>query len=460
MPLKTTNMARRAEKEKTKDGLKLKIVNPNAAGIDIAYGEMQVCVPEDRDGDNNRCFGSFTCDYEEISSWLKACGITTVAMESTGSYWVGLYFFLEDQGFDVLLANAKDVKNVSGKKTDEADAEWIMLMHSYGLLTPSFHPDAMARNIRELARHRDNMLRSASKEVQHMQKSLVMMNIKVDTVISDILGKSGKAIIEAIIEGNHDPKSLASLADRRCKASKETIEKSLEGTWNPVHVFELKQSYDLYKYIHSQIADCESEIDRLLSEYTQGSNTDMQNFTPTKKRVAKKNAISFDAERHAFSLWGINAMEIPGMSLGALTVLMGELGSTFTEKFTSAKSFSKWCNLVPNNKISGGKLLSSKVPKKKNRVGQAFRQCANSVKSVKTGLGIYFRRQKSKGGHLQAIVATANKIARIFYTMVVNKCSFDESKVGLDEKELLERKIFLAQRTLDSLNLRLSVAKE
>ena len=171
--------------------MKLKIVNPNVAGIDIAYGEMQVCVPEYRDGESNRCFGSFTCDYEEIASWLKACGITTVAMESTGSYWVGLYFFLEEKGFDVLLANAKDVKNVSGKKTDEADAEWIMLMHSYGLLKPSFHPDAAARSIRELARHRDNMLRSASKEVQHMQKSLVLMNIKVDTVISDILGISG-----------------------------------------------------------------------------------------------------------------------------------------------------------------------------------------------------------------------------------------------------------------------------
>lgn len=390
-------MARKAEKEKTKDGLKLKIVNPNAAGIDIAYGEMQVCVPEDRDGENNRCFGSFTCDYEEIASWLKACGITTVAMESTGSYWVGLYFFLEEKGFGVLLANAKDV---SGKKTDEADAEWIMLMHSYGLLKPSFHPDAAARSIRELARHRDNMLRSASKE---------------------------------------------------------TIEKSLEGTWDVVHLFELKQSYDLYKYIHTQIADCEAEMDRLLDEYTDGCGTDMQGYTATKKRVAKKNAISFDAEKHAFSMWGVNAMEILGMSLGALTVLMGELGSGFTEKFTSAKSFCKWCNLVPNNKVSGGELLSSKVPKQKNGVGQMFRLCANSVKSVKTGLGIYFRRQKSKGGHLQAIVATANKIARIFYTMVVSKKHYDESKVGLDEKQLLERKIILAQIILDRLNRKLSV---
>jgi hypothetical protein len=198
-------MAHKAEKERTRDGLKLKTVNPNASGIDIAYGEMQVCVPEDRDGDNNRCFGSFTCDYDEIASWLKACGITTVAMESAGSYRVGLYFFLEERGFDVLPANAGDVKNVSGKKTDEAGAEWIMLMHGYGLLKPGFHPDAAARSIRELARHRDNMLRSAGKEIQHMQKSLILMNIKVDTVISDILGKSGKAIVEAILAGNHAP---------------------------------------------------------------------------------------------------------------------------------------------------------------------------------------------------------------------------------------------------------------
>lgn len=205
----------------------------------------------------------------------EGCGITTVAMESTGSYWVGLYFFLEENGFDVLLTNAKDVKNVSGKKTDEADAEWIMLMHSYGLLKPGFHPDAAARSIRELARHRDNMLRSAGKEIQHMQKSLVLMNIKVDTVISDIPGKSGKAIIEAILAGNHNPKSLAQLADRRCKASKDTIEKSLEGTWDSVHLFELKQSYDLYKYIHAQISDCEAEMNRMLNDYTDGSGTDM-----------------------------------------------------------------------------------------------------------------------------------------------------------------------------------------
>ena len=158
-------------------------------------------------------------------------------------------------------------------------------------------------------------------------------------------------------------------------------------------------------------------------------------------------------------MWGVNAMEIPGMSLGAQTILLGELGSGFTEKFTSAKSFCKWSNLVPNNKISGGKLLSCKVPKQKNRVGQVFRLCANSVKSVKTGLGIYFRRQKSKDGHLQAIVATANKIAKIFYTMIVNKNHYDESKVGLDEKQLLERKIIMAQRTIDRLNLKLSVAQ-
>jgi len=281
-------MAKKVQKSKTKGGLKLKIVNPNAVGIDVASGEMQVCVPEDRDGECNRCFGSFTCDYEAIASWLKVCRIETVAMESTGSYWTALFFFLQERGFDVVLTNAKDVKNFSSKKTDEADAEWIMLMHSYGLLKASFHPQNEARSVRDLARHRANLLKSASKEVQHMQKALVLMNIKVDNVISDILGKSGRAIIEAILRGEHNPERLALLADPRCKASTETIAKSLDGTWDKAHLFELKQAYALFEFIHKQVEECEIEIEGLLVKYQAKPDTDMAQYIATKKRIAKK----------------------------------------------------------------------------------------------------------------------------------------------------------------------------
>lgn len=226
----------------TKKGVELKIVNPNAAGIDIADTEMQVCVPVDRDEDNNRRFGSFTRDLNEICGWLKDCGIDTAVMEATGIYWIPLFFKLKESGIDVILVNAHEVKNISEKKTDEADAEWRILLHTYGLLKANYQPENEARQVRNLARHRGNILRAAGKEVQHMQKAMEQMNIKLSNVLSDIVGKSGRAIIDAILNGERNPEVLAQLADGRCKRSKEESALSLEGTWDEDHLFELKQT--------------------------------------------------------------------------------------------------------------------------------------------------------------------------------------------------------------------------
>lgn len=211
-------MPKKAKIEKTATGKILKVVNPNAAGIDIASSEMQVCVPEDRDSECNRTFGCFTQDLKQIADWLKSCRIDTIAMESTGVYWLPLYFILKERGFDVILVNARDVKNYSGRKTDEADAEWLMMLHSYGLLKCSFQPENEARAIRNLTRHRSNLLQSSSREALHMQKAMEQMNLKLGNVISDLLGKSGMSIIRAIISGNHDPRELAALAEENCKA--------------------------------------------------------------------------------------------------------------------------------------------------------------------------------------------------------------------------------------------------
>lgn len=449
-------MAKKAKKLHTKKGVELKIVNPNAAGIDIADTEMQVCVPSDRDGDNNRRFGSFTRDLNEICGWLCACEIDTVAMEATGIYWIPLFFKLKESGIDVILVNAHEVKNISEKKTDEADAEWLMLLHTYGLLKASYQPDNEARQVRNLARHRGNLLKAAAKEVQHMQKAMEQMNIKLSNVLSDIVGKSGKAIVEAILEGNRNPESLANLADGRCKRSKQDIALSLEGTWDADHLFELKQSYELYKYLQSQVMECDHKIEELLMSYTAIVNTDMTGFEKCEKTICKKNAVAFDVEKYGYAIWGINPMTIPGMSVNSVLQLIGELGHNFVDKFDTPEKFCKWCNIVPNNKISGGKLLSSRVPKRKNPVGQIFRLCANSLKDAKNPMGFYFRRIKSRGGHMQAIVATAHKIARIFYAMVKNNCAYDETKVGLDEKELLTMKIIRTQKALDRLNAKLS----
>ena len=451
-------MAKKAKKLHTRKGVELKIVNPNAAGIDIADTEMQVCVPSDRDGDNNRRFGSFTRDLDQICEWLGACKIDTVAMEATGIYWIPLSFKIKAAGIDVILVNAHEVKNISEKKTDEADAEWLMPLHTYGLLKASYQPENEARQVRNLARHRGNLLKAAGKEVQHMQKAMEQMNIKLSNVLSDIVGKSGKAIIEAILSGNRNPEDLASLADSRCKRSREDIALSLAGTWDADHMFELKQSYDLYKYLQAQVTECDYKIEELLMSYTAKVNTDMAGYVKSDKHVCKKNSVAFDVEQYGYAIWGINPMTIPGMSTGSVLQLVGELGHNFTDKFDTPGKFCKWCNIVPNNKISGGKLISSRVPKRKNPVGQVFRLCANALKDAKNPLGYYFRRIRSRGGHMQAIVATAHKLARIFYTMVKNKCSYDETKVGLDEQELLMKKIERTQRALDRLNAKLSVA--
>lgn len=451
-------MAKKAKKIHTKKGIELKIVNPDAAGIDIADSEMQVCVPEDRDGDNNRRFGSFTRDLNEICSWLKACNIKTVAMEATGIYWIPLYFKLKDSDIDVILVNAREVKNIAEKKTDEADAEWLMLLHTYGLLKASYQPENEARKIRNLTRHRNNILRALSKEVLHMQKAMEQMNIKLSNVLSDIVGKSGLAIIVAIINGERNPIRLAQLADSRCKRSREEIALSLEGTWGEDHLFELKQAYDLYKYLQGQMIECDRMIEQLLKSYTALIDTDMVNFKESKKPICKKNAVAFNLEHYGYSIWGVNAMRIPGMSSGSLLQLIGELGHDFVEKFDTPAKFCKWCNLVPNNKISGGKLISSRVSKRKNPVGQVFRLCANTLKDAKNSLGIYFRRIRSRSGHMQAIIATAHKMARIFYTMVKNKSEYDETNVGIDEQELLLKKIERAKITLVRLNAKLCVS--
>lgn len=445
-------MKNQARMIKSQDGNKLAIVNPNAAGIDIADTEMQVCVPEDRDGENNRRFGSFTQDLNTIVDWLKDCRITTVAMEATGIYYLSLFLKLQDAGIDVLLANPQDVKNLSGRKTDAADAEWLMVLHRYGLLKPCYQPGNVARQIRNLTRQRSNLIRMAEKEVQYMQKAMEQMNIKLSTVISDITGLSGRKIITAILDGQRDTYALASLAESNCKASQEELALSLEGTWDEDLLFMLKQSLDAYDFFLSQVSDCDTEIEKLLSLY--GARIDSANAELVRckrKKSRSKNAPKMDIENFAYQLWGVNVFEIPGLKDTAVMHLIGELGHDFIDKFESAEKFSSWCNLAPNNKISGGKILSSKIMKRKNPVGQIFRTAAAPLARDKGEMGNYYRRMKAKSGALQANVATAHKMAKIFYTMVKNKVAYDASKVGLNERELTERKIAKLERALTRL---------
>lgn len=448
-------MAKLATKRKTGKGLRLEVVNSNAAGIDISPKEMQVCVPVDRDENSNRKFGVYTEDLNNIVEWLKSCHIDTVAMESTGVYWLPIFRVLKDSGFDVILVNASDVKNYSGRKTDASDAEWLMMLHSYGLLKPCFQPENIARTMRSLIRHRDNLIHSATREVLHLQKAMEQMNLKLDNVFSDILGKSGQAIIKAILDGERDPKKLSALADSRCRTSKAEIEKSLQATWDEEHLFEMKQSNSLYQTYQQLIMECDTKINEIATRYAAMVDAPKVQLLRSEKRNAKKNLIGFDVEKAAYELWGVNVMRIPGMSRGSLMRLLGELGADFTDKFPTVKHFVSWANLVPNNKISGGALLSSKVPKKKNPVGIVFRQAANTLKAAKCPLGDYFRHMRAKGGYLQAMVATGKKLATIFYTMIQCKIEYDEDVYRKHRKTELQNKVLYLQKRLQRMELEL-----
>lgn len=449
-------MAKLAKKKQTAKGLRFEVVNPNAAGIDISPKEMQVCVPADRDGDCNRTFDVYTEDLHYIAEWLKACRIDTVAMESTGIYWLPIFRVLKDAGFDVILVNASDVKNYSGRKTDASDAEWLMMLHSYGLLKPCFQPENIARTMRNLVRHRDNLIRSASREVLHLQKAMEQMNLKLDNVFSDILGKSGQAIIKAILAGERDARTLSALADIRCKKSQEEIEKSLQATWDEEHLFEMKQSDSLYRTYQQLITECDEKINEIATQYAAMVDAPKAELLRSEKYNTKKNRIGFDIEKAAFDLWGVNVMRMPGMSRASLLRLVGELGADFTTKFADVKQFVSWANLVPNNKISGGTLLSSKVPKKKNPVGIIFRQAANTLHAAKNPLGDYFRHMRAKGGHLQAMVATGKKLASIFYIMVQRKTEYDEEIYTNHRKAELQNKVMYLQKRLERMELELA----
>lgn len=453
---KLITMAKVAKRKQTSKGLRLEVVNPNAAGIDISPKEMQVCVPSDRDGECNRTFGVYTEDLHYIAEWLKACCIDTVAMESTGIYWLPVFRILKESGFDVILVNASDVKNFSGRKTDASDAEWLLMLHSYGLLKPCFQPENIARTMRNLVRHRDNLIRSASREVLHLQKAMEQMNLKLDNVFSDILGKSGQSVIKAILNGERDPKVLSDLADPRCRTSKEEIEKSLQATWDEEHLFEMRQSDSLYQFYLQLIAECDAKINEIAMQYSATVDAPKTKLLRSEKYNAKKNRIGFDVEKVAFELWGVNVIRIPGMSRGSLLRLVGELGAGFTTKFVDVKHFVSWANLAPNNKISGGALLSSKVPKKKNPVGIIFRQAANTLKAAKNPLGDYFRHMRAKGGHLQAMVATGKKLASIFYCMVQRKVEYNEKVYCNHRKQELQNKVAYLHKRLQRMESELA----
>lgn len=417
------------------------VINPTAAGIDVSDTEMMVAYPINPEQIEVRAFGCFTSDLRSIAKCLKENGITTIAMESTGVYWVTLFLVLQEYGFEVYLVNAKHVKNVTGRKDDESDAEWIQKLHSCGLLRASFQPDNMMRALRSLVRHRKNLVRTSSTYINRILKAFELMNIKLHTVISDIDGKTGRLIIEAILAGERDPEVLADLRDKRIKASREEIIKSLEGHWTTEHLFELRQCYQLYCTHQCMIEECDREIEKQLIEQIASANDGIVPEIPiVKRKLSGKHTAEYNLTGYLIEMLGVDVTEVFGISeLSALTI-MSEVGTEMT-KWKTEHHFTSWLGLAPNTKKSAGKVISSRIKKKKHHAGQAFRVAANSLSNSKSPLGDYYRRIRSKAGAAKAVVATARKMAIIYYKMVSNKEAFNPKALEDYQNRYKEKKI-------------------
>ncbi|MBT9141547.1 MAG: hypothetical protein DDT30_02147 [Dehalococcoidia bacterium] len=434
------------------------IINPNAAGIDIGSGEHYVAVPEDRDDQPIRKFGCFTSDIEAMADWLGECRIDTVVMESTGVYWIPTFQILETRGFQVILVNARQVANVPGRKTDVSDCEWLQRLHTYGLLSGSFRPDDSVCVLRSYWRHRDNLIRYASAHIQHMQKALTEMNIQLHKVISDITGVTGMRIIGAIIDGERELVKLAEMKDHRIKSSADTIARALQGDYRQEHLFALKQALQLYEFYQQQIAECDREIEAYLRQFDSKVDLESNPLPPNKKTRRKpyKNEPDFDLRTHLYRIAGVDFTQIDGLDVTTVQTILSEVGLDPGD-FPRYKNFTSWLGLCPNNRITGGRIKSSRTRKVANRAAKAFRLAAQSLANSKSALGAFYRRIRARLGAPDAITATAHKLARIFYHLWTTGESYQDPGIDYYEQKHKERTIRNMQKRANLLGYEITL---
>jgi transposase len=405
----------------------LPVLNPNAAGIDVHSDMHMVCVPSDRVAPapaeaagapaNVRRFGANSCDLTAIADWLAECGVTTVAMESTGVYWIPLYELLQSRGFEVWLVEPGQLSRCGARpKTDVLDVQWIQRLHSYGLLRASFRPPDSIMALRGYHRQRQMQVRYAAGHTQHMQKALEQMNVKLTEVVSDITGLTGQRIIAAILAGERDPAKLAGLRDPKCKNDAATIARALEGTWRPEHLFALRQAYELYQFHHQQITECDTIIQAELAKLPNRAGDKPFTAKP-RRRGRKPNDLSFDACEPLFQALGVDLTRIEGIEVGTALIILAEVGVDVS-RFPTEKHFASWLGVCPRQHESN-KTKKKRSPRKgKNRVALALRMAAQSLGRTQSPLGLFYRRIKSRIGGKGAVTATAHKLACLAYRML------------------------------------------
>jgi transposase len=408
-------------------------IRDNAAGIDVGSKELWVDVGRKKAAEPVRKFETFTADLNAMADWLKACGIETVAMESTGVYWIPACQILEGRGIEVFLVNAAHAKNVSGRKSDMMDCQWLRTLHSYGLLPASFRPAVDIGVLRAYLRHRQMLIEYVAGHIQHMQKAMSQMNLQLAHVVSDITGVTAMRIIRAILNGERDRQKLAELRDGRTKASAETIAKALEGNYRAEHLFALRQSVELFDYYQQQIQDCDREIANQLQTMQSRVDPVQQPMkTVRSKKNKKRNQLAFDCRGEAYRISGVDLTQIDGISESSALSLIAEIGVDMS-RWETEKHFASWLTLCPNNKISGGKVLQRSTRKSCSRARDTLRLCAQSLLGSTSALGAFCRRLCGRLGQPKGITATAHKLALLVYRML--KFGRDYVDIGQDQYE-------------------------
>jgi len=423
------------------------LLNPNAAGIDLGSRKHFVAVPEDRDAEPVRQFGCYTAQLQEMAIWLKSCRIETIAMESTGVYWVPVFEILESHGFEVLLVDARQVKNLTGRKTDAVDCQWIRHLHSYGLLSAAFRPKAQICEMRAYWRQRSSLVESASRQIQLMQKALEQMNVQLHKAVSDITGKTGISIIRAIVKGERDPHTLAQMRHTRLKASREELAQALTGNYRQEHLFALAQALEAYDFTHQQIESC----DRQLEQYMKVLPGEAPSVTTTKPRQARrKNQPHFDLRSEQIRITGVDLTKIPGVDTLTVQTVLTEVGIDVSS-FPAEGNFASWATVCPNNRKTGGKIRSRRTRKSTHRLADALRVAAQTLSHSKTALGADYRRLRARIGAPKAITALAHKLARIIYRMLKYGEEYVEQGQKAAEKKTRQRSLKTLTRLANEL---------
>jgi len=435
------------QEQESQESIAMQVVHPHAAGIDVGSRSHWVAVGQ-ADTDI-REFGVFNEHLFALAHWLKEKHIRTVALESTGTYWQSLYAVLIAHGFEVLLCNGKFTKNIKGKKTDIKDCQWIQKLHTLGLLSSSFLPDAQTEELRTYCRHRENLLHNAASTAKKMQKYLRLLNLRLDVVVNDICGLTGLQIIRAVCAGETNPQKLASLRHGNCHKSEKEIASALQSNGRKDYLFALRQELEAYDFLQSKIKTCDAEIAQKLQEIIEKDDNKREHHLDPKphKRINKNTPDGIDLNLRSYQMFeGNDLLAIEGMSFSTVLSLMSEVGVEGIRKFKTAKHFASWLRLAPNNKISGGKVLSSKMPKGSNRLKIALRNAANAIGNLKdsTPLRDFFQRISFRKGRTSAISATARKLAVIIWNIVTKNQPYQNPAgyLFLDEK----RKLGLVKR--------------